>query len=201
MSSNRDFILREAFGQYLEYGYDGVSISVLQDSTQLGRATLYYYFTNKENLFREVINEYVIKLELSFLEKLGEKALNILQLIQIHTERIDGIIALIRKVNPKLRFTNYLSLILHAYAHDEAFKSFFDETRVRILDAWKQAIRKSISEGDLEEERDTEKLAILFSGLNECTQWEKTAEECVASDCTFIKNCHQLYEVIKKKEK
>ena len=199
MSSNRDFILREAFGQYLEYGYDGVSISVLQDSTQLGRATLYYYFTNKENLFREVINEYVTKLELSFLEKLGEQALNVPQLIQIHTERIDGIIALIRMVNPQLRVTNYLSLILHAYSHDEAFKKFFDETKVRIHDAWKQAIQKSVSEGDLDEGCDPEKLATLFNGLNEYDQWEKSAEESTATECTFIKNCYQLYEFIKKK--
>ncbi|MCQ2217835.1 MAG: TetR/AcrR family transcriptional regulator [Paludibacteraceae bacterium] len=201
MNNSRDFILEKAFGQYLEYGYDGVSISVLQESMNLGRATIYYHFTNKENLFNEVVREYVVKVAYIFLEKANKTDITIPQLIQLHTEKIEQIVLLLRMVNPKLRFTNYLALILHAYTHDEEFRKFTNEMETKLHSAWTKAIQNSQNEGILADEVNPQNLATLFCGINEFAHWEASAEDIIPEECTFVKNCLLLFELVKKKEK
>ena len=57
MKFTKEIILEEAFKLFLKKGYSEVSISVVQKELGIGRATLYYYFKNKEDLFyRSCIN-------------------------------------------------------------------------------------------------------------------------------------------------
>ena len=61
MKFTKEIILEEAFKLFLKKGYSEVSISVVQKELGIGRATLYYYFKNKEDLFKTVVDHYIIK--------------------------------------------------------------------------------------------------------------------------------------------
>ncbi|MCQ2195805.1 MAG: TetR/AcrR family transcriptional regulator [Paludibacteraceae bacterium] len=200
MNNSRDFILEKAFGQYLEHGYENVSISVLQNSINLGRATIYYHFSNKESLFKEVVNEYIVKPIYSFLQKTDEANANIPELINFYAEKNEQIISLVKAVNPQLKITHYLSLMLHAYAHDKEFCRFIDNSKERLFSLWLRAVQKSLQEGDLMEETDAERLASLFCGLNEFSPWDKSTEECLATNGSFIQNCQHLYFLFRKQK-
>ena len=56
MKYTKEKILEEAFKLFLQKGYSEVSISVVQEELGIGRATLYYYFKSKEDLFKTVID-------------------------------------------------------------------------------------------------------------------------------------------------
>lgn len=200
MNNSRDFILEKAFAQYLELGYDGVSISVIQESTNLGRATIYYHFVNKESLFGEVIREYVAKVMLLSSAMSEEADIDIERLIQLHIEQFEMIVSLVLRVNPKLRLTSYLALLLHAYTHDEGFRKFADEMREKRRSAWRLALRNGIRKGIVREEIDPEQTADLFCGLDEFDEWEKCVAEIDPSHCSFARNCRQLFHLIKKQE-
>ena len=55
--STKELILEKAYILFLEKGYDGVSISALQNELNIGRATMYHHFASKKELFKEVIEK------------------------------------------------------------------------------------------------------------------------------------------------
>ena len=50
-----DFILQKTLGLLLQKGYDGVSVSDIQQVTGMARGLLYHYFGNLDRLFEEVV--------------------------------------------------------------------------------------------------------------------------------------------------
>ncbi len=53
----RQRILREATRQFVERGFDGVSIRDLAEACQVTNAALYYHFPDKEHLFLEILEQ------------------------------------------------------------------------------------------------------------------------------------------------
>ena len=74
-----------ALKQYLLLGFEGVSISVLQKSLGIGRATLYYYYKSKDELFKDVINTYFFDIVLNEHKKIDLLTITIPELIEIFT--------------------------------------------------------------------------------------------------------------------
>ena len=60
MKLTKNLLIKRAFIVYLTKGYYEVSISVIQEELGIGRASLYYYFKDKEALFDAVIKKYYI---------------------------------------------------------------------------------------------------------------------------------------------
>ena len=57
MKNTKEYILEKAFALFLDKGYDGVSITDLQDELGMGRASIYHHFKSKRELFTEVIDK------------------------------------------------------------------------------------------------------------------------------------------------
>lgn len=189
-----------AFEQYLEHGCDGVSISVLQEATKLGRATIYYHFASKEGLFREVVNKYVAGGFRSFVEKTDRPDLSIGQLIQSLADQLGEIAAIVKGAGPERRLTCYLSLVVYAYSHDEEFRDFANELEKRLRSSWVKAIRNSRKEGEICEVN-PESTADLFCGLDKFSGWEVEAGLFVPEESPFVRNCRLLFQLIKEKQK
>lgn len=85
----RQSILDVATELFLTHGYESVSMSQISESVGGSKATLYGYFSNKEDLFLEVVSDGIKRMvqqisvddqkELSFEEKLRFFALNYLR--------------------------------------------------------------------------------------------------------------------------
>ena len=109
MKYTKEKILEEAFKLFLQKGYSEVSISVVQEELGIGRATLYYYFKSKEDLFKTVIDHYIIKYMESSLQI--EPDATVADMIE---SRIRLIIAqrdiLLQSNNPNLTFFNLTSI-------------------------------------------------------------------------------------------
>lgn len=54
-------ILAGAFQLFLEYNYEKVSTSLLESKIGLTRGAIFYYAKNKKELFRDVIDKYVLE--------------------------------------------------------------------------------------------------------------------------------------------
>lgn len=58
-AAGRRCILEQAQQLFFEHGYHGVSVRDIVQACGLSNAALYYHFENKQNLFVEVIKEYI----------------------------------------------------------------------------------------------------------------------------------------------
>lgn len=53
-------ILEVAFKLFAAYSYPDVSYSLLEKATDISRGSMVYYFKNKEGIFRDVVNTFVL---------------------------------------------------------------------------------------------------------------------------------------------
>lgn len=67
----RERILEVAQELFTEYGFQGTSIRSIANACGITNAALYYYFSSKEDLFREVMRRYTISLR-EQVKKAGE---------------------------------------------------------------------------------------------------------------------------------
>ena len=81
----KDIIVQKAFEQYLIDGYEKVTVSTLQKSLDIGRATMYYYFKSKEDLFEAVMRKYFLDFINGGLNKVTDST-TILGLIDIYVD-------------------------------------------------------------------------------------------------------------------
>lgn len=58
VSSSKELILKEAFKLFLQKNVEKVTIDELERATKLRRGAIFYYFKDKKNIFKEVIDKY-----------------------------------------------------------------------------------------------------------------------------------------------
>ena len=59
--TTKERIIEEAFKLFLNHNYEKVSISDLEQAVGKTRGAIFYFFKNKEELFNEVIDTYIVK--------------------------------------------------------------------------------------------------------------------------------------------
>ena len=74
IEDRKEKILLKALELYMIEGYANVSITDLQSALNMGRGTLYYYFKDKDELFQEVVDEFLIKPKQRALERVKDTA-------------------------------------------------------------------------------------------------------------------------------
>jgi AcrR family transcriptional regulator len=151
-------IIEAAQKRFGLFGVEKTSMREIADDIRMSKAALYYYFPDKESLYKSVVKK---ELE-EFLENISDKLLKQgdsgLRLKEYAITRIEYFRKLINI--SRLRLESYSNL-----------RPVFRETMVSFMEREKEIIagllEKGISEGDFEP-IDTEKNALLFLDLLKC---------------------------------
>lgn len=196
MKFTKEIILEEAFKLFLKKGYSEVSISVVQKELGIGRATLYYYFKNKEDLFKTVVDHYIIKYIESSLNidsdaTLADMIENRIRLILRQRE------LLLQSNNPNLTFFNLTSIMYIALLKYEDYRKKLEVIRAKTLELWKMTIRNSIRNHEIKEDVNVEVLSQLFASVKISN--ESNFNNLIhVKDGSYIQSYFYLYELIKK---
>ena len=196
MKYTKEKILEEAFKLFLQKGYSEVSISVVQEELGIGRATLYYYFKSKEDLFKTVIDHYIIKYMESSLQI--EPDATVADMIE---SRIRLIIAqrdiLLQSNNPNLTFFNLTSIKFIALLKYEDYRKKLESFRNKTIELWKMAINNSIRNKEIKEDVNVDVLSELFANVK--VSYESNFNNLIkVKDGSFIQSYFYLYELIKR---
>ena len=196
MKFTKEKILEEAFKLFLKKGYSEVSISVVQEELGIGRATLYYYFKSKEDLFKTVIDHYIIKYMESSLQI--EPDATVADMIE---SRIRLIIAqrdiLLQSNNPNLTFFNLTSIKFIALLKYEDYRKKLESFRNKTIELWKMAINNSIRNKEIKEDVNVDVLSELFANVK--VSYESNFNNLIkVKDGSFIQSYFYLYKLIKR---
>ncbi len=199
MKINKELILEEAFGLFYIHGYKEMSISILQEKMNIGRASLYYYFRNKEELLLCSIEEYYIKKFDSFYESLNDD-ITIDELIDKFVEYYKNIYDLLTLYSDEeYLFSKLNSLLIYAAAHFPAIKEKLKETRIRKFQLWKRAVEVSHKRKLIKQDIDIDLISSIFSGIT--YEPSKNPEKPAADDITSLdgyrRSCLLLLDLIK----
>lgn len=199
MKINKEKILQKAFEQYLLRGYSGVSISVLQQQLNIGRATLYYYFKDKEALFKAILDKYFIQVIQR--DDVNSQQITVCELIEIRiaiSQQIKASISMLG--NQTLTMSNFSALLLFGYTHYTEFKKFVKETQQRNVQQWQIAIKNSIEQSLIKPDVNIDVLASLFANIKDGYE-SGLCIEPVMTD-TFLKTSYDyLYNLVKQSKK
>ena len=93
VEDRRDKILLKAIELYMIEGYANVSITDLQAALNMGRGTLYYYFKDKDELFQEAVEVFLIQPK--------QRALNRVQPTVTIPEMIEAMLYYLKQLDRK----------------------------------------------------------------------------------------------------
>ena len=158
----RDKILLKALELYMVEGYANVSITDLQAALDMGRGTLYYYFKDKDELFQEVVDMFLIKPKQRALERVRETG-RIPDMIDAMLYYLNQLQEFYNQVeNKNINTSNVVTVMYTAYSR---FPELYKKARRLYeyeLSLWIQAIKNSMHNGDIRGNVPIETTAHMF---------------------------------------
>lgn len=157
-SQRRKAILKAAKRLILKHGVEGMSMNQLARATELNKATLYLYFSEKDDLVDAVAYEGLLLLEKAFQE--------------VNRFALRGFEKVSRLVHTTFSFYGQYPVYFHAFNHQERrrpserletpFAVKGNEVASRIFDRIAEGIRQGIDDGSIRKEIDINVLLVLL---------------------------------------
>ena len=196
VEDRRDKILLKALELYMIEGYANVSITDLQAALDMGRGTLYYYFKDKDELFQEVVDMFLIKPKQRALERVREGGaipdmtdamLYYLNQLQEFYDQVE---------NKNINTSNVVTVMYTAYSR---FPELYKKARrlyEHELSLWVQAIKNSMHNGDIRGNVPIETTAHMFLHIKD--GWDPGRSGVPMNFNIFPEQYNYLYDLIKK---
>lgn len=196
VEDRRDKILLKALELYMVEGYANVSITDLQAALDMGRGTLYYYFKDKDELFQEVVDMFLIKPKQRSLERVRETG-RIPDMIDAMLYYLNQLQEFYNQVeNKNINTSNVVTVMYTAYSR---FPELYKKARRLYeyeLSLWIQAIKNSMHNGDIRGNEPIETTAHMFLHIKD--GWDPGRSGAPINFDIFPEQYNYLYDLIKK---
>ena len=192
----REKILLKALELYMVEGYANVSITDLQAALNMGRGTLYYYFKDKDELFQEVVDQYLIRPKHRALERVKDTATlsEMIDAMLYYTNLLKEFYDQVE--NKNINTSNVVTVMYTAYSR---FPDLYRKARrlyERELNLWIQAIKNSMRAGEIRGNVHIETVAHMFLHIKD--GWDPGRSGAPMNFDIFSEQYNYLYELIKK---
>jgi AcrR family transcriptional regulator len=196
VEDRREKILLKAVELYMIEGYSNVSITDLQAALDMGRGTLYYYFKDKDDLFQEVVDMFLIKPKQRALERVKDTA-TIPEMIEAMLYYLNQLQEFYNQVeNKNINTSNVVTMMYTAYSR---FPDLYKKARRMYeheLNLWMQAIKNSMRIGDVRGNVPVETTAHMFLHIKD--GWDPGRSGVPMNFDIFPVQYNYLYELIRK---
>jgi AcrR family transcriptional regulator len=184
MSDTREYIIDQAYTLFLSRSYEAVSINDISKAIGFTKGALYHHFTNKEELFKAVIDKY-LPFE-DFLVPLNDLTLE--QYVEESIKISEKIVYNILGEKPKFIPISYLSLFIDAFRHYPKFAKEKDRLIQQEIEKIAYVIKKAIENGEARKDIDPEVMAMNFF----------TISLGIASNLTMNNSPKEAIEILRK---
>ena len=162
IEDRREKILLKALELYMIEGYANVSITDLQSALNMGRGTLYYYFKDKDELFQEVVDTFLIKPKQRAFDRVRD-TVTIPEMIDTLLYYLNQLHEFYNQVeNKNINTSNVVTVMYTAYSR---FPDLYKKARrlyEQELNLWILAIKNSMRAGEVRGDVSIETTAHMF---------------------------------------
>ena len=162
MNDTREYIIEESYKLFLSRSYEAVSISDISNAIGFTKGALYHHFKNKEDLFKAIIDKYLIITELS--KTSNEMTLS--QFIEEAIKKAKDILHGIFGEKPAYIPINYFSLAIDALRHYPGFASNKDSLLITEISNIEKILEKAIKRGEIRQDINIKLTAMNFFSLS-----------------------------------
>ena len=158
MPDTRQQILNAALKRFAQKGYAGASIQEIVDAARVSKPALYYYFRNKADLYRALV-EWAFEERYRLMQEAAGKGRNLAEQL---TEVCAVLFAFIRNHRDLTRMTFATAFAARGEVPAEAGCS---QKGLRSFEFLHDLIKEASRRGELSKHFDTEELAMGFVGM------------------------------------
>lgn len=158
MNDTKEYIIDQAYSLFLSRSYEAVSISEISKAIGLTKGALYHHFTNKEELFKAVIDKYVILNDLV----LEDHHITLAQLIDYTLNKASEIVNSIFGETPTFIPISYMALIIDAFRHYPGFAEEKQHLLTLEIEKIKLVMEHAIAIGEIRNDINTEIMAANY---------------------------------------
>ncbi|WP_163713530.1 TetR/AcrR family transcriptional regulator [Mangrovibacterium lignilyticum] len=159
--STKDQIVLEAFKLFLRNNYEKVSISDLEHAVGKTRGAIFYFFENKEEIFNQVIDTFIIKTQNPYLKFKYADDISLEQFIYRYVNGINDTMSKMLSLSVINIYKNYFSLYLQAARIYPNFSEIMTQNSIQELGIWKKVISNAIQTKEIKK-IEPERYAVLF---------------------------------------
>jgi TetR/AcrR family transcriptional regulator, transcriptional repressor for nem operon len=161
MNNSREHILNVAFHLFLQKSFKEVTLREIVEKTGMSKGAFYHYFTSKEQLFLELVNNvFASVLDIPY-DSFSKDSL-----YNFYVDYINYYTGNLKRQNNgeegNMANFNYISLIFDAIKLFPDFQEKLLESKKVQLSAWKETIHFARSRGEIESSMSDEQIAKMF---------------------------------------
>lgn len=177
-------------------GYANVSITDLQAALNMGRGTMYYYFRDKDELFEEVVNTYLIVPKQQALSRVPHTVVipEMIEAMLVYLNRLREFLDMVE--NKNINTSNVVMVMYTAYTR---FPELYRRARrlyEQELNLWIDAIKNSMRAGDVRGNVHIDTTAHMFLHIKD--GWDPGRAGVQMDFSIFPEQYNYLYELIRK---
>lgn len=196
VENRREQILIKALELYMIEGYANVSITDLQAALNMGRGTMYYYFKDKDELFEEVVNTYLIIPKQQALSRVPHTVTipGMIDAMLVYLNRLREFLDMVE--NKNINTSNVVMVMYTAYSR---FPDLYRKARrlyEQELNLWIDAIKNSMRAGDIRGNVHIDTTARMFLHIKD--GWDPGRTGVQMDFTIFPEQYNYLYDLIKK---
>jgi AcrR family transcriptional regulator len=163
MNPSKRKILDKAFTLFLIKSYDSVSMKEIQDAAEISRGAIYHHFKSKEDIYEEVVNDYLLPLFFTTSaipdeekKTFQDTILSAFKYRQNHINHLKEI------TSAKLIDFYFFKFIFQASEHSKKFNEQAGLLIEKEYSEWKNAIQSALRTGELRPDIDVDYTAEWF---------------------------------------
>ncbi|MFA5328876.1 MAG: TetR/AcrR family transcriptional regulator [Prolixibacteraceae bacterium] len=195
MDNTKEFITDEAFKLFLNHSYEAVSISEISQAIGFTKGALYHHFKNKEELFKSVIDKYVLMPELiADVDKisLGE-------FIQLSVTQTEKIIRNLFGFSLVYAPINYMSMFADAFRHYPGYAELKGDFINNEIAKTKKVIENAIKSGEIRDDINISLIATNFFSINMGLAGNLVRNNSIDDAINLLKEQNfEFYKLLKK---
>lgn len=194
MKDRREYIISKAMELYALQGFGQTSITDLQNALDMGRGTLYYYFSDQEELFQTCMERYFLQPKQAALQLPENVTMD--EMIGAMERYLDSLqAALLQFEDKRVNTSNVNNLMFDAYTRFPSLRRKAQRLALKELDLWRRAINYGQRTGDIRRDIDAELTAIMFAHIKNSYDSGLTGAKM---DFDLLKRTYRgLYKLIK----
>lgn len=156
MKDTKQYILETSYKLFLSKTFKEVSMKELVDAAGLSKGAFYHYFSSKEDLFREVIEQHLMGKILFYYDKLDNSSLqsfytSYLELLNQYTAQ-----------RAESNDSNVLTMIFEAIRMFPELRENFSRLNTLELNIWTEVIVRAKQNDEIKTKMSNESIAQIF---------------------------------------
>jgi len=197
MKTSKEEIIKSSTKLFIRKGYHGVNLTDIEAEVGITRGGLFYHIDNKEHIYKESLNRYLIMVDEIEAKFTSLKSESVSDFIEQYASLLEKTMSDLSKLLAPTNYSGYFSFFLLAITEQADLIKKFDKINADQVKLWTNIIQKGIDKGELKKELDPEAVALLFRHASFGLTYMSSVNKGLQSK-TLRKMMATLYENIKK---